>query len=42
MSFYEHTIITKHDLSTKDIENVKKKYTDIINNKDGKLIKTEE
>tara|TARA_B100000941_G_C28497222_1_gene551706 strand:+ start:1028 stop:1357 length:330 start_codon:yes stop_codon:yes gene_type:complete len=42
MSFYEHTIITKHDLSTKDIEDVKKKYTDIINNTDGKLIKTEE
>ncbi len=42
MSFYEHTIITKHDLSAKDIEDVKKKYADIIKNSDGKLLKTEE
>ena len=41
MSFYEHTIITKHDLSTADVESIKKKYSDLINKTDGELIKTE-
>jgi small subunit ribosomal protein S6 len=41
MNFYEHTIITKHDLSTKDVEDVKNKYVKIINS-EGKVIKTEE
>ena len=41
MSYYEHTIIAKHDLSTADVENIKKKYSDLINKTDGELIKTE-
>ncbi len=41
MNFYEHTIITKHDLSAKDVEDVKNKYVKIINS-EGKVIKTEE
>ncbi len=41
MSYYEHTIIAKHDLSTAYVENIKKKYSDLINKTDGELIKTE-
>ena len=38
MSYYEHTIIAKHDLSTADVENIKKKYSDLINKTDGELM----
>ena len=41
MSFYEHTIIAKQDLSTLELNSVEKKYTDIINKKYGKVIKVE-
>ena len=41
MSFYEHTLIAKQDLSTPDLENLEKKYTDIINKTSGKVIKIE-
>ena len=40
MAFYEHTFIGKQDLSSKDIEALVKKYSDIIN-KSGKILKTE-
>ena len=41
MSFYEHTIIAKQDLSTPELNNIEKKYTDIISKTDGKVIKVE-
>jgi small subunit ribosomal protein S6 len=41
MSFYEHTIIAKQDISTPEIEKVEKKYKDIINETEGEVIKVE-
>ena len=41
MSFYEHTIVAKQDLSTADIDNIQKKYDDIITSSNGKVIKIE-
>ena len=41
MNFYEHTLIAKQDLSTPEINNIEKKYKDIIAETDGKLIKVE-
>tara|TARA_B100001093_G_C26475508_1_gene862543 strand:+ start:206 stop:541 length:336 start_codon:yes stop_codon:yes gene_type:complete len=40
MSFYEHTLVAKQDLSTADVENIKNKYNDLIN-ASGKVIKIE-
>jgi len=41
MNFYEHTIIAKQDLSTPELDNIEKKYKDIITSTDGKLVKVE-
>jgi len=41
MSFYEHTIIAKQDISTVELEKIEKKYNDIITKTDGKIIKIE-
>ena len=41
MNFYEHTLIAKQDLSTPELEKIEKKYTDIITNTAGKVIKVE-
>ena len=41
MNFYEHTLIAKQDLSAPELENVEKKYKDIIAKTDGKLLKVE-
>jgi small subunit ribosomal protein S6 len=41
MNFYEHTLIAKQDLSTPELNNLEKKYTDIITKTDGKVIKVE-
>jgi small subunit ribosomal protein S6 len=41
MSFYEHTLIAKQDISTPDLEKIEKKYKDIITKTDGKIIKVE-
>ena len=40
MAFYEHTFVGKQDLSTKELDSLVKKYSDIIT-KSGKLLKTE-
>tara|TARA_B100000029_G_scaffold460832_1_gene492108 strand:- start:1055 stop:1375 length:321 start_codon:yes stop_codon:yes gene_type:complete len=40
MAFYEHTFIGKQDLSSKQLDDLVKKYSDIIS-KSGKLLKTE-
>ena len=41
MNFYEHTIIAKQDISTPELNNIEKKYKDIITKTDGKVIKVE-
>ena len=41
MSFYEHTLIAKQDISTPDLEKIEKKYKDIITNTEGEIIKVE-
>ena len=41
MNFYEHTLIAKQDISTPELEKIEKKYTDIINKTDGKIVKVE-
>ena len=41
MSLYEHTLIAKQDLSTPELNNIEKKYSDIIAKTDGKVIKIE-
>ena len=42
MSFYENTIITKQDLAKTELEKIKEKYTSLINDNSGKIIKIEE
>jgi small subunit ribosomal protein S6 len=41
MSFYEHTLIAKQDVSTPELEKIEKKYSDIITKTDGEIIKVE-
>ena len=41
MNFYEHTIVAKQNLSQKDIDDIEKKYEDIINKNSGKVLKVE-
>jgi len=41
MNFYEHTLIAKQDISTPELENIEKKYKDIITKTTGKVIKIE-
>ncbi len=42
MAFYENTIVAKQDLAEKDLNTIKSKYNEIINNSSGKVIKVEE
>ena len=42
MAFYENTIIAKQDLAEKDLKSIKDKYSEIINNSSGKVVKIEE
>ena len=42
MSFYENTLVTKQDLPISELEKIKDKYSDIIENNSGKVIKVEE
>jgi small subunit ribosomal protein S6 len=42
MNCYEHTFIAKQELNEADIKVLLNKYTDLINNNSGKVIKTEE
>jgi len=41
MNFYEHTIIARQDVSPSQLKLVEEKYKKIIENNDGKLLKTE-
>ena len=42
MSFYENTLVTKQDLAKSELDKIKDKYTEVINNNAGKVIKVEE
>ena len=42
MSFYENTLITKQDLPKAELEKIREKYSDLIKNNSGKVIKIEE
>ena len=42
MNCYEHTFITKHDLSDSQAKKLVSKYEDIIKENSGKVLKTEE
>ena len=42
MAFYENTIVVKQDLPEKDITLIKDKYSEIINNSSGKIVKIEQ
>ena len=42
MAFYENTIVVKQDLAEKDLTSLKDKYSEIINNSSGKVVKIEE
>ena len=42
MSFYENTIVAKQDLPKSELEKIKEKYTTLINNNKGKVLKIEE
>ena len=42
MSFYEDTLIAKQDLQKSELQKIKDKYSEIIENNSGKVIKIEE
>ena len=42
MNSYEHTFITKQDLSDSQVKKIVSKYEDIIKTNSGKVVKTEE
>ena len=41
MAFYENTIIARQDLAENELDNIKNKYTDLIDDTSGKVIKIE-
>ena len=42
MNCYEHTLLTRQDLSDSQIKKLLSKYEDLINKNSGKILKTEE
>ena len=42
MSYYEHTIITRQDVSPSQIKQIQEKYTKLIENNDGNIMKVEQ
>ena len=42
MAFYENTIVTKQDLTDKELKNIKSKYEQLVNDTSGKVVKIEE
>jgi small subunit ribosomal protein S6 len=42
MNFYEHTLIARQDLSKPQFDKIRDKYKNLINQTDGKVLKTEE
>tara|TARA_B100001057_G_scaffold335452_1_gene336148 strand:- start:38 stop:376 length:339 start_codon:yes stop_codon:yes gene_type:complete len=41
MNFYEHTLIARQDISPSQIKQLEEKYTNIIQNNEGKIVKFE-
>ena len=41
MNFYEHTLITRQDISPSQIKQIQEKYTKIIENNEGNILKFE-
>ena len=41
MNLYEHTIIARQDMGSKQLEQITEKYTKIVEKNNGKIIKTE-
>ena len=41
MNFYEHTLIARQDISPSQIKQIQEKYTKIIENNDGSILKFE-
>ena len=41
MNFYEQTIIAKHDLTSAELEELIKEYSDVISSSSGKVVKLE-
>ena len=42
MSFYENTIVAREDIASAELETVREKYRELINNSSGKVLKIEE
>ena len=41
MNFYEHTIIARQDIGTSQLKQIQEKYTKIVENNEGEVVKTE-
>jgi len=41
MNFYEHTLIARQDVSPSQMKQIQEKYTKIIENNDGDIVKFE-
>ena len=41
MNFYEHTIIARQDTSPSQLKQIQEKYTNLVNNNEGKVVKAE-
>lgn len=41
MAFYENTLVARQDMAEKEINDIKEKYSSLINNSSGKVIKIE-
>ena len=42
MAFYENTIVAKQDLAEKELKSIVKKYSSLIENSSGKIVKVED
>jgi len=42
MNFYEHTIIARQDTSPSQLKQIKEKYTNLVIENEGKVVKTED
>ena len=42
MSFYENTLVAKQDLPASELKKIREKYSDLINNNSGNVVKIEE
>ena len=42
MAFYENTIVAKQDLADKELKSFKNKYSELIKNSSGNVVKIEE